>query len=150
ADIEKGTVLTGAPQAAGYAGSIALTDDFAATLTVGAFMVFKDNGQPTYITATDGEDAVTLNEELKYDIAALYEVVYYLPCTHEATERAAGYQKEMRFTHTSGKHLQVGQMLAFGTGTSRHTYTVIEATVISATVTEVLLDRPLDATVASG
>lgn len=149
ADIEKGTVATGGGQAAGYAGAIAVTADFAHTLVVGEFFVCKENGQPTYITATNGTTSVTLNEELKFPILAASEVVSYFKCTSEAVERTAGYQKEMVFTHTSGKNLQVGQMLAFGTGTSRHTYTVIEIASSTATTTTVLLDRPLDATVAA-
>lgn len=146
---ETGTVLTGAPQAAGYAGSIALTDDFSHTLAVGEFFVLDDNGQPTYITVTDGDDAVTLNEPLKHAVAALSGVTVYFAATNEATERAAGYQKELAITHGSGFNLQVGQLLAFGTGASRHTYTIIETTNTSATVTSVLLDRPLQATVAA-
>lgn len=149
-EYEDGTVLTGTPQAAGYAGSIALTDDFSHTIVVGEFFTFDDNGQPTYVTATDGDDAVTLNEPLKYAIAALSTCTCYFAVTNEATERAAGYQKEMVFTHGSGKNLKAGRLLAFGTGGSRHTYTIIEATVVDATHTSVLLDRPLDATVASG
>ena len=53
-------------------------------------------------------------------------------------------------TVPAGYHLQKGQILSFGTGGSRHDYTVIEATVSDATHTDVLLDRPLEATVASG
>lgn len=134
--------------AAGYASTIA-TDDFSRTLAVGEFLVIRSNGQPTYIATTDGVDAVTLNEPLKYAVVADDKVDSYAAVTNEAVERVAGYQKEMLFTHASGKNLVKGQLIAFGTS-SRHTYTIIEATVASATTTSVLLDRPLDATVASG
>jgi len=146
---EDGTVLTGNSYAAGHAATIALTDDFAHTIVVGEFFTLDENGQPTFVTVTDGDDAVTLNEPLKYAVAALSTVTVYFAGANEATERVAGYQKEMAITHGSGKNLQVGQLLAFGTGASRHTYTIIETTNTSATVTSVLLDRPLDATVAA-
>jgi hypothetical protein len=54
----------------------------------------------------------------------------------------------MLFTVPTDTHLQAGQLISFGT-TSRHTYNIIEATVSDSTHTSVLLDRPLDATVAS-
>ena len=49
----------------------------------------------------------------------------------------AGYKKSMTFTHASGDNLQVGQLLSFGTGASRHTYTVIEVSATAATTTTV-------------
>jgi hypothetical protein len=55
----------------------------------------------------------------------------------------------MTFTHSAGKNLQIGQLIAFGTGGSRHTYTIIEVSATTSTTTTVLLDRPLEATVAS-
>lgn len=149
AETEAGTVATGAGQAAGYASTITLTDDFAHTLVVGEYFVLGDNGQPTYITATNGDTTVVLNEALKYAVAALSVATVYFAVTNEAVERAAGYQKLMRFTHGSGKYLQVGQLISFGT-TTRHTYTIIETTEVDATHTDVLLDRPLDITVGSG
>lgn len=134
------------PRAAGFAGTHAITDP-GTNVTAGEFFVFEENGQPTYAT-TGGSTTIVLNEALKYAILDDSAATHYLKCVNEATERVAGYQKEMLFTHTSGKNLQVGQLLAFGTS-SRHTYTIIEATNASATTTSVLLDRPLDATVAS-
>ncbi len=91
-----------------------------------------------------------MNEPLKYAVVDNAVVTHYLKCVNEATTRAAGYQEEMTFTVSSGKHLQVGQILSFGTGGSRHDYTVINAEVVDATHTKVLLDRPLEASVASG
>lgn len=138
--------------AAGYAAgsTAAMTVDGGATnFTVGEYVVVETNGQPTFATAATGATSVTLNEELKYAVADDDVVTHYLACTNEATEREAGYQKEMTFTHTSGKNLQVGQLVSFGTGGSRHDYTVIEVSATTATTTTVLLDRPLTATVAA-
>jgi len=55
----------------------------------------------------------------------------------------------MKFTNTAAKNLQVGQLVSFGTGASRHTYTVIEVDSSTSTTTTVLLDRPLEAQVGS-
>lgn len=136
------------PRAAGYAGAHAITDP-GTNPTVGEYFVFEENGQPTYITATGGGTDVTLNEALKYAILDNSVATHYLKCVNEATERAAGYSEEMTFTHTSGKYLQVGQLLSFGT-TSRQDYSIIERTIVDATHTRVLLNRPLAVTVASG
>lgn len=135
--------------AAGHAAAMTCTDP-STNYTVGEFVNIAGNDQPTYLTATTGTTSITLNEALKYAVADAAVITHYIVGTNEATERAAGYQKEMVLTHTSGKNVQVGQLIAFGTGASRHTYTVIEASNTSATTTTVLLDRPLDATVASG
>ena len=117
---------------------------------VGEYLVLEENGQPTYIvTATTPGTVYVLNEGLKYAATNGSAVTHYLKCVNEATTRAAGYQDAMTFTHTSGKNLQVGQILSFGT-VSRHTYTIIEVQATTATTTTVLLSRPLDASVASG
>jgi hypothetical protein len=137
-------------EAAAAAGQADLvTDDFTHTIVAGEFIVVGTNGQPTYVDSTDGTDAVTLNENLKYTCAVDDPVTVYFAGANEATQRLAGYAKEMTITHTAGKNLQVGQLLAFGTST-RHTYTVIEIAATASTTTTVLLDRPLDVTVASG
>lgn len=51
-------------------------------------------------------------------------------------------------TSTTAKAPQVGQLIAFGTGGSRRTYTVIEATDNGSTA-DLLLDRPLEVAVAN-
>lgn len=135
-------------RAAGFAGIHAITDPGTSPV-VGEFFVFEENGQPTYITDVDSDTAITLNEPLKYALTDNGLATHYLKATNEATARAAGYQKELVLTHTSGKPVSTGQMLAFGT-TTRHVYTVIEATVVDATHVSVLLDRPLDVAVGSG
>jgi hypothetical protein len=117
---------------------------------VGEYVVIVGNDQPTWATASDA-DSFQLNEALKYATLDNAVATRWVKCVNEATERAAGYSKDMTFTVSSGKHLQVGQLLAFGATTgTRHTYTIIEAEVVDATHTKVYLDRPLAATVASG
>jgi hypothetical protein len=144
ADIEVQAMEAAA--AAGVADLV--TDDFTHTIVAGEFFVVESNGQPTYVSSTDGTDAVTLNEPLKYGAAIDDVVTVYRAGANAAVIHPAGYAKELTITHTSGKNLQVGQLLAFGTST-RHTYTVIEVTASAATTTTVLLDRPLDAQVGS-
>lgn len=132
---------------AGEDGALTVVDP-GTNWTVGEYAVVAGNDQPTYISATNGTTSITLNEALKYDVIDTAVIKHYLKVTNEATERLAGYQKTMEFTHSAGKNLQVGQLLSFGT-TSRHTYTIIEVDSTTSTTTTVLLDRPLDATVAA-
>jgi hypothetical protein len=148
ADTQTGAVNNSGGYAAGYAASITVTDP-GTDQSVGEYWIIEGNDQPTYITATTAATDVTLNEELKYAVADAAVCTHYLKCTNEATERAAGYQKEMTFTHSAGKNLQVGQLISFGT-TTRYDYSVIEVSATTSTTTTVLLDRPLEATVASG
>ena len=146
------TAATAINEVAGYAAGEAgaLTVDTGLTWTVGEYVNVEGNDQPTFITASGASTNVTLNEELKYAVADGAVVTQYLKVANEATTRAAGYQKPMTFTHTASKPLQQGQLISFGTGGSRHTYTIIEVSATTSTTSTVLLDRPLEASVASG
>lgn len=146
------TSTTAINNAAGYAAGTtsALTVDTGQTWTVGEYVNVDGNDQPTFITASGASTNITLNEELKYAVVDNAVVTHYLKCTNEATTRAVGYQKDMTFTHTAGKNLQIGQLISFGTGASRHTYTIIEIEASTSTTTTVLLDRPLEAQVLTG
>jgi hypothetical protein len=138
---------------AGYAAGTtsALTTDGGGTAyTVGEYVVVAGNDQPTFATAATSTTSVTLNEALKYAVVDDAVIKHYQKATNEATTRAAGYKKSMTFTHTAAKNLQEGQIISFGTGASRHDYTVIEVSATTSTTTTVLLDRPLEASVASG
>jgi len=148
ADTQSAAVNNSGGYAAGSVAAMTVTDP-GTNYQVGEYVNIAGNDQPTYLTATTGTTSITLNEALKYAVVDTAVITHYLACTNEATERAAGYQKEMVFTHTSGKQLQVGQIISFGT-TSRHSYTIIERSATTATTSTVLLDRPLEATVASG
>lgn len=134
--------------AAGHATAMTVTDP-GTNYTAGEYVNIAGNDQPTYLSATTGTTSITLNEALKFAVIDAAVITHYLKCANEATERLAGYQKEMTFTHTAAKNLQVGQLISFGTS-SRHTYTIIEVSATASTTTTVLLDRPLEATVASG
>lgn len=147
ADTQSATVNNAGGYAAGTTSALTVTDP-GTNYTVGEFVNIAGNDQPTYLTATTGTTSITLNEALKYAVVDTAVITHYLKCANEATERVAGYQKEMVFTHTAGKNLQVGQLLAFGTS-SRHTYTIIEVSATTSTTTTVLLDRPLEITVAA-
>ena len=148
-DVQSAAVNNTGGYASGSNVSMTVTDP-GTDWTVGEYAVIAGNDQPTFVSATGGATTITLNEALKYGVVDAAVITHYLKCANEATERVAGYAKEMVFTHTSGKNLKIGQLLSFGTGASRHTYTVIEVSATTATTTTVLLNRPLSATVASG
>lgn len=148
ADTQTAAVNNTGGYLAGETGALTVTDP-GTDWTAGEYVVIEGNDQPTWVASTGGATSITLNEALKYAVADAAAITHYLKCTNEATERVAGYKKFMTFTHTSGKNLQQGQLISFGTS-SRHTYTIIEVSATTATTSTVLLDRPLEATVASG
>lgn len=144
ADTSLGTI-TGA-EVAGETGALACT--LGTQSVVGEFHNVAGNDQPTWATAVTGATTdVTLNEALKYATAAGAVLTRYAAANVEAAY-AADYDEQIELSHTSGKRPQVGQLLAFGTGGSRKTYTIIESEVISATNSYVMLDRPLESAVA--
>lgn len=147
-DTQSATVNNAGGYAAGTTSALTVTDP-GTNYSVGEYVVLAENAQPTYLTATTGTTSITLNEALKYAVTDASAITHYLKAANEATQRDAGYDGPMEFTHTSGKNLQVGQLISFGTGGSRHTYVIIERSATTATTSTVLLDRPLDATVAS-
>lgn len=149
ADTQTAAINNTGGYAAGTTSALTVTDP-GTDWTAGEYVVIDGNDQPTFVSSTGGATSITLNEALKYAVADAAVITHFLKCTNEAVERSAGYQKEMKFTHTSGKNLQVGQLISFGTGGSRHTYTIIERSATTSTTSTVLLDRPLEATVASG
>jgi hypothetical protein len=130
------------PHAAGYASTL----EIVITGTAGEFLVVAGNDQPTYMTdATTG--AVVLNEALKYGVEDNAVVTHYKKCAANAGY-AASYSKGVVVkSYAAGKAPQVGQLVAFGTGAGRRTYTVIESEDAGATCT-LYLDRPLEVAVA--
>jgi hypothetical protein len=149
ADTENKAINNAAGYADGHATALT-TDGGGTSYTVGEYVVVAGNDQPTFATAATSTTSVTLNEALKYAVVDDAPIKHYQKATNEATTRAAGYKKSMTFTHTAAKNLQEGQIISFGTGGSRHTYTVIEVSATTSTTTTVLLDRPLESSVASG
>jgi hypothetical protein len=131
--------------AAGGSGSQACTIT-GYNVVVGEYAVVEGNDQPTHVTARTlaGADttAITLNEANKFSTAAGADVTVYKTCEVNGAY-AAGYAKGITLDgYASGKAPQVGQLLSFGTGGSRHTYTVIESEDAGSTCV-VYLDRPL-------
>lgn len=147
ADIQIGAINNTGGYAAGTASALTVTDP-GNDYTAGEYVTIAGNDQPTWIATAGSATSITLNEPLKYAVADAAVITHYQHVTNEATERVAGYKKFMTFTHTAGKPLQVGQLISFGTS-SRHTYTIIEVSATTATTSTVLLDRPLEATVAA-
>lgn len=125
-------------------------------VNVGEFCVVDGNDQPTYATAVTtangGADtaAVTLNEVNKYATLAAAAMTVYKKCDVNGNY-AAGWVESVQLDGYTNPP-QVGQLVAFGTGAGRRTYTIIEAYRADADGTPnasgachaVLLDRPLD------
>lgn len=148
ADTQSSTINNSGGYAVGEAGALTVVDP-GTDWTAGEYVNIAGNDQPTFVKSTASATSITLNEELKFAVANAAVITHYLKATNESVERAAGYKKTLKFTHSTNKNLQIGQLLSFGTGASRHTYTVIEVSASTTTTTDFLLDRPLEATVAS-
>jgi hypothetical protein len=151
-NVANAAVVTGTvdgAEAAGQAGAIAVTVAGRETV-VGEFVVLAGDDQPTWATAEAGTGAtssVTLNQALKYAVSAGAAVTVYKSAAVVGAQDA-GYDEQIQLDHTGDNAPQVGQLLAFGTGGSRHTYTIIEVDVVDANNTKVMLDRPLDSAIA--
>jgi hypothetical protein len=141
ADTAVGTVTNAA--AAGTTGSqtVSITGY---EVQVGEYVVMAGDDQPTYataVTAATNTTAVTLSDALKYAVAAGAVVTAYKACAvNLVAGYAVGWIEGIELDgYTAGKGPQVGQLIAFGAGAARRTYTVIEVE-----GTKVLLDRPLE------
>jgi hypothetical protein len=145
AETDETFVVTSA-RAAGYAGVLAGTG-MTGAVTTGEFLNVAGNDQPTYITAhteTAGDTTdVTLNEPLKFAVSASAATVRYKKCAVNGNYPADHSEDILVDGYASGKAPQPGQLIAFGTGASRRTYTVIESTDHGLTC-DILLDRPLE------
>jgi hypothetical protein len=130
---------SGAQTTAGIVGAV----------TTGEFITVAGNDQPTYITAHSetmgATTSITLNEANKYATLAVAASKRYKKCAvNLVAGYAAGWVEEVNVDgYTSGKAPQVGQLIAFGTGGSRKTYTIIEAT-DNGSDCDLLLDRPVE------
>lgn len=138
--------------AAGTTGSLTVNIN-AYEAVAGEFVVFGDNAQPTWataVTASTDTTAVTLNEALKYAVAANSAIAVYKKADVNGAY-AAGYAKAITIDHTSGYRPAVGQLLAFGANTTaRQTFTIIDSVAVNATQCTVLLDRPLVSALTDG
>jgi hypothetical protein len=148
-DVSLGTV-TNALAAAGR-GAQAVTVDTAHNPAVGEFLVVAGNDQPTYVTAvaTDHSTA-TLNEANKYATQAGAQYACYKACA-VAGSYATGWVASVQLSGYTNPP-SIGQLVAFGTGSNRRNYTVIESYVSDASgnpnpvggYQAVYLDRPLE------
>ena len=113
----------------------------------GSFAVVDGNDQPTYTTAhtfSTNTTAITLNEANKYATLASAVVKVYKSCAVNGAY-AAGYSEAIVVDGwTALKAPQVGQLIAFGVGGARKTYTVIESWLSASGEQSLILDRPLE------
>ena len=146
---------------AGDTGNKACTS--ATEVTNGSFVWFTGDQQPQVISAHTGSGSttgVTLVDAYKNAVAANAVGYEFLPAAVALTEHtsanasitayAAGYDKGIYLNGcTANKKPVVGQLLAFGTGASRHTYTIIEVLSVNTTALYVWLDRPLTTAISN-
>jgi hypothetical protein len=142
---------------AGDTGNKACTS--ATEVTNGEFVWFTGDAQPQVISAHTGSGSttgITLVDEYKYAVTA--NAVGYafnaaavdLAGHTSITAYAAGYDKKIRLDGiTANKKPVQGQLLAFGTGNSRYTYTIIQVESVNTTCCYVWLDRPLEAAISN-
>lgn len=127
----------------------------------GEFVWVEGEGRPHVISsATDdgtNTSAIVLASGLVNAVAANAAVNVFAAC-ETVVQYTSGYSKGIRLQAVAGggawadNRPQQGQLLAFGVGAARHTYTIVESAVNpdDANETIVWLDRPLDTTVALG
>ena len=126
--------------AKGFAGEVTTTATTAGQ-NVGEYVTIDGEGYP-HEAATLSATGVTLVDPLKKAIAASVDVTFYDAQTVK-TSTLAGHYDFLELTMTSGILMQVGQLLAIGTGASREVYSVIRVSNVSATEQHVMLDRPI-------
>lgn len=147
-EIAAGTITN--PLAAGGSGSQACSIA-GYEVVVGEFVTVVGNDQPTYCTArtaSTNTTAVTLHEANKNATLGAAVVVAYKKCTASATF-AAGFSEAVTVDNWTTVAPAIGQLVAFGVGASRRTYTVIESWLSAVGVQSLILDRPLEVTVTS-
>jgi len=141
-DVVAGSVT--AALAAAQGGAQAVTLAYAAN--VGEFAVVDGNDQPTFVTAAStaagATTALTLSENNKYATAAGANVSVYKAC-QVVGAYGAGWVSGIVLTGWVNAP-SIGQLVAFGTGSGRKVYTVIESYVSGVNQQTVILDRPLE------
>lgn len=149
-DVALGTITN--PEAAGAAVATqpcTLTGD---EVNVGEYATVAGNDQPTYITAATvgagDTTAVTMNEVNKYATLAGAVLTVYQKCD-VADDYALGYSEAVNVDGYASVPPQIGQLVSFGTGANRRTYTVIESWLSAVGVQSLILDRPLEVALAN-
>jgi hypothetical protein len=144
-------------QAAAAAGATELNVKTVANIAVGDMLLVAGDMTPQVVTAVtntsaSGADTVTISPGLRdaaadnavvtiYDAVAVDETV-----TITTKTNSPGYDYFKIDGFTSGKYPQVGQQIKIGS----YYYTIIDTDEFSDTQCDVLLDRPLEATVTDG
>lgn len=118
----------------------------------GEYIWFSSEGQPHVVEASVGTgqtNSVNIVDPLETAITTSDTCTLFKACDLSANY-SAGYSKGLVLTnYTASKPPVAGQLLAFGTGTTRQVYTIIEAYLDGSDYT-IYLDRPLDLAVTSG
>lgn len=137
-----------------YAAGTTTAIDTTLTTTitqVGEYVVFDGDGEAYEIlTVTDdaGDADITIYGGTLHEIAASSACVKYNAiAVNLVAGYAAGWSKRINLDGYTNPP-QLGQWVSFGTGTSRHSYTIIAVT-DNGTDADVLLDRPLEASIAN-
>ena len=142
-----GTVTSALAAGSGGSQTVTLADY---EVNVGEYAIVAGNDQPTYITAkTSGggaTTAITLNEVNKYATAASAALTVYKACSVKG-DYAAGWVEGIVVDGWAAAP-QVGQLVAFGTGAGRRTYTVIESYLSATGEQTIYVDRPLELALA--
>jgi len=146
-DVATGTVTNAAGIGATGSQAVSITGY---EVQAGEYAVVDGNDQPTYVTAATtavgDTTAVTFHEANKFATEAGAAITVYKAQSVKGAYPAA-YTKGITIDGFT-QPLQIGQLVSFGTGGSRHTYTVIESEASGADRV-IWLDRPLEAAVAS-
>jgi hypothetical protein len=141
------------------ATTIAITTTADYVANAGEYVWLEGEGKPHVIESLsdDGNttNTVVLVSGLEAAVASSADVyIYKAGYVDNGAGYAAGYAKAIKVDNGSGALMavepQVGQLVSFGTGASRHTYTIIAAEQSDAgTETEIWLDRPLEAALSN-
>lgn len=132
-------------------------------VTNGEFVWFTGEAQPHVISAHEGNGSttgITLVNAYDYDVSAnavgyafnacAVDLAGHTSANASITAYSAGYDKKIRLDGISSNKKPVqGQLLAFDTGSSRHTYTIIQVESVNSTCCYVWLDRPLDSSISN-
>lgn len=144
-----GQVITGTITDIQGAGEGGVQNCTLGVTVLGEFAVVAGNDQPTYITALTGATTdITLNEVNKYATLATAVVTVYQSLDVNGNY-VAGYSEAIVVDGWTVPP-QIGQLVAFGTGASRRTYTVIESWLSGSGEQSIILDRPLEVLLSDG
>ena len=152
--VTNGETATGNMNTGATAGQVTTACMFSAyQVVVGEYIWIESEGQLHEVKVVAGATTdVTLVDAYANTVAAGADAVIYKSCDVNVA-RTAGYAKFIAldgFAANTGP--VVGQVVSFGTsnGSDRHTYTIIETITVSTTEVQVLLDRPLSASIGDG